>query len=468
MSLTNIIYTINFLLILWFVFYQNKNYRISLKWLLLFLLIPLFSFVLYFFLGKGISINKKKYLQVKERVNRLFKEDNLKLKVNDQELDKQVKLNVKLDGYNLTYYNKIDYFCSGEKYFSTLFFDILQAKSSIHIQMYIIRDDKLKDELMELLLKKAKDGVKIKILYENIGNLKNKKNFLSKYKHENIKIVKFNPFLYSLRNVNYRNHKKLVIIDGRIGYIGGFNIGEEYLSLNPRLSPFRDSVIRVYGESVCQLQKAFLIDFYYASSLFKPFFSIDVNKQDITCYYANNHCPMQLMTSSFEIRENLKRSKLNLLHLAKEEVYIQTPYFILDPLVSEEIKLLLLKGVKVKIMVPLKYDQLIPYSVSLWTLRELYSLGAVIYLYNGFIHAKSLVIDEFALVIGSSNFDIRSNSLNLESDMFIYSKEEIEEYKKIFNKDIKDSLEYSIQLEESLYKYLKFGKRFFRLLSSIL
>jgi cardiolipin synthase len=119
-------------------------------------------------------------------------------------------------------------------------------------------------------------------------------------------------------------------------------------------------------------------------------------------------------------------------------------------------------------MIPLKYDQLIPYSVSLWTLRELYSLGAIIYLYNGFIHAKSLIIDEFALIIGSSNFDIRSNSLNLESDMFIYSKEEIEEYKKIFNKDIKDSLEYSIQLEESLYKYLKFGKRFFRLLSSIL
>jgi cardiolipin synthase len=150
LSLTNIIYTINFLLILWFVFYQNKNYRISLKWLLLFLLIPLFSFVLYFFLGKGISINKKKYLQVKERVNRLFKEDNLKLKVNDQELDKQVKLNVKLDGYNLTYYNKIDYLCSGEQFYSTLFFDISKAKSSIHIQMYIIRDDKLKDELMEL------------------------------------------------------------------------------------------------------------------------------------------------------------------------------------------------------------------------------------------------------------------------------------------------------------------------------
>lgn len=468
MTLKNTIQLINLLLIIWFVFYQNKNYRIQLKWLLLFLLMPLFSFVLYFFLGMGIKMNKKKYQEVRKRVNHLFETKPLKYQNENQSIEKIVKLNTSLGGEELSKYNKIDFLCDGNSYFNSLFYDISKAKYSIFIEMYIFRDDRLGKELLDLLIRKANENIKVKILYEPNGNLKNRKGFFSKCKHKNIQVVKYNSFLYSLRNFNYRNHKKIIIIDGKVAYLGGFNIGEEYLSLNKHISPFRDTGVRLIGEIVNDILKEFLIDFYYAYYLINPNFYIDVKKDDLTKRYVNNNCLMQLMSSSYNIRENIRRSKLFLLTSAKKEVYIQSPYFIIDERMNEELKLLILSGVVVHIMIPLKYDQLIPFSASLWGVRELYSLGAKIYLYEGFIHAKSLIIDDLALVIGSANFDIRSFSLNLESDLFIYEQKEVLKYKEIYKEDIKHSLVYSIQLEEILYKHMKLGKRIFRLLSSIL
>lgn len=468
MTIKNTIQLINLLLIIWFVFYQNKNYRIQLKWLLLFLLMPLFSFILYYFLGMGMKVNKKKYQNVKTRVNHLFENNNFKIDSKNELKDQSIKLNSSLGGNNLTSYNNIIFLCDGEKYFNSLFYDISKANSSIFIEMYIFKDDRLGNELLDLLVKKADESVKVKILYDPNGNIKNRKCFFKKCKHRNIQVVKFNNFYYSLRNFNYRNHKKIIIIDGKIAYLGGFNIGIEYLSLNKSLAPFRDTQVRLIGEVVNDILKEFLIDFYYAYSLTKHYFTIDINKNDLTRCFVNNICHIQLMNSSFEIRENIKRGKLYLLTLAKKEVYIQTPYFILDEQICEQLKLLILSGVNVHIMIPLKYDQLIPFSASLWTVRELYSLGAKVYLYEGFIHAKTLIVDELALVLGSANFDIRSFSLNLESDLFIYEHKEVVRYIEVFKNDINHSLVYSIQLEEILYKYMKFGKRIFRLLSSIL
>ena len=157
-----------------------------------------------------------------------------------------------------------------------------------------------------------------------------------------------------------------------------------------------------------------------------------------------------------------------MLNLAKKEVFIQTPYFILDPLMNETLKLLLFSNVKVNIMIPLKYDQKIPFCATLANVRELYNLGAKVYLYDGFMHSKVLIVDDLFLVVGSSNFDIRSFSLNLEVDALIYSKNEVYTYKNIFYSDVINSLEYSPLIEEKMFSSFKLGKRIFRLISSIM
>ena len=463
-----LIYLINSLLILWFIFYQNKDYRNSIKWLLFFLLIPLFSFVIYYFLGQGIKVNKKKYLIVEQRINNIFSLKSDNKKCTNYSLGKLINTNISLKASQITFYNDIYYFLDGDSYYSSLINDIKIAKSSIHIEIYIFRDDDFGETIMDILLQKASEGIKVKLLYDPNGNLLNKRGFLKKYKHQNLKIVKYYPNYYQIRNYNYRNHRKIIVIDGKIAYLGGFNFGVEYLSEDDKVSPFRVTQMIIKGEGVYELQRQFLIDFYYAYSLIHPLVDIDVNSSDITLHKEKKKVPMQFISTSYFVRENVKRSKLKLLSYAKKEVYIQTPYLILDVVMMEQIKLLLLSGVKVNIMIPLKYDKKIPYCASLACARELYNLGAKIYLYEGFIHSKVIIVDDFYLVVGSSNLDVRSFSLNLETDCFIYSYNEVSRYKNIYNIDVLNSIEYSPYIEEKLFKSFKIGKRIYRLISSLM
>ncbi|MDD7735750.1 MAG: phospholipase D-like domain-containing protein [Bacilli bacterium] len=470
MSIRFLIYSINSLLIIWFIFYQNKDYRSSLKWIFLFLLFPIISFLFYYFLGMGIKVDKKKYQNVEERINKVV--DSFtpyhNFRCLDTSLAQYLEVNKILGASKMTYYNDIYYFTDGNDYYQKLLSDINNAKRSINIEMYIFRDDEFGNTLLDLLLNKAKQEVKVKILYDPNGNITNKRRWLKKYSHPNIQIVKTFSFYYRIRNFNYRNHKKIIVIDGEYAYLGGFNFGLEYASNEEKVEPFRDTQIKIYGEGVVEIQRQFYIDFYYAYSLSFPLVNLDIDKEDFQCKITHKLLPLQIISSSYSIRENIKRSRIKMLNLAKKEVYIQSPYFILDPLMNETLKLLLFSKVKVNIMIPLKYDQKIPFCATLANVRELYNLGARIYLYDGFIHSKVLIVDELYLVVGSSNFDIRSFSLNLEADALIYSKNEVYRYKNIFMTDVINSLEYSPIIEEKMFSSFKFGKRIFRLISSIM
>ena len=324
------------------------------------MLIPLFSFVIYYFIGQGIKVNKKKYIIVEQRINNIFSLKSDNKKCTDYTLEKLVNTNISLKASQITFYNDIYYFLDGDSYYSSLINDIELAKSSIHIEIYIFRDDDFGKTIMDLLLQKANEGIKVKLLYDPNGNLLNKRGFLKKYKHLNLKIIKYYPNYYQIRNYNYRNHRKIIVIDGKIAYLGGFNFGVEYLSEDDKVSPFRDTQMKIKGEGVYELQRQFLIDFYYAYSLTHPLVDIDVNSSDIALHKEKKKVPMQFISTSYFVRENVKRSKLKLLSYAKKEVYIQTPYLILDVVMMEQIKLLLLSGVKVNIMIPLKYDKKIP------------------------------------------------------------------------------------------------------------
>ena len=463
-----IVYFVNFLLLLWFLLFQNKNYRSSLKWLLLFLVFPLFSFIIYFFVGIGIKIDKKRYQQVKTRVEKIFQPIENSYMCNNLEVEEVLKHNINLGAFELSYYNDVYYFCDGDEYYDSLLSDILKAKHSIHIEMYIFKDDQFGNDLMDLLLKKAQEGVKVKIVYDPNGNLRNKFGWHKKYANKNLTIVTCYPFIHQIRNFNYRNHRKIIVIDGSIAYLGGFNFGLEYASLDDKVNPFRDTQIKLQGDCDSVLQKQFLIDFYYAYSFKKREFDIDVSSEDIKINRVKKMLPIQIGSTSYSIRENIKRMKLKIISLAKKEIFIQTPYFILDISMMEILKMQILSGVKVNIMIPLKYDQKIPYCATIANCKELYNLGAKIYLYEGFIHAKTLIVDDKFLVIGSSNFDIRSFSSNLETYAYIYSYNEVNRYKNIFHIDICSSIEFDEKMESRFHHTYNFGYKVFKLISSIL
>lgn len=468
-SIKILIYLVNFLLIIYLIGYQNKNYRSSVKWIIVFLLFPIFGFIIYLFIGKGIKIDKKRYQLIKERIDHKFpKLEKEKYKCLDSSLTQIINLNKVLGASNVSFKNDYRYYLTGEEYYEALLSEIEKAKRSIHIEVYIFQNDTFGKTLLDLLYKKATQGIKVKVLYDPNGNIFHHHKWLKKYKHENLLIIKQYNFLHQIRNFNYRNHRKIVVLDGKVAFLGGFNFGDEYLSLQDKVSPFRDTQLMMRGESVQILQRQFLIDFYYAYSFFSKFFDIDVSEEDVKKYECNKLLPMQIISTSYFTRENIKRIKLNILKSAKKEVYIQTPYFIPDQGTMEVLKLLILSGVKVNIMIPLKYDKKIPYCATLAYARELSMLGAKVYMYEGFIHSKVIIVDDYYLIVGSSNFDIRSASINLETDALIYSINEVKRFKNIFYLDVLDSLEYSTSLEEKLFKNLKVGKRIFLLISSLM
>lgn len=470
MSLITLVLIINFLLIIGFIFFSNKDYRSSLKWVLVFFAFPLISFVFYFFLGRGIRVNKKRYQNIVNKIDSVINEFRSfhNFKCVDDSLNRTLLISKKLCGNFLTFYNNIYYFCNGSDYYSSLLSDIKNAKSSIHIEIYIIHDDEFGKTLLDLLLIKANEGVKIKLVYDPNGNLLNKKGWLKKYHHPNIIFIKQFSSIDRILNFNYRNHRKIIIIDGKLAYLGGFNFGDEYLSNNHKVDPFRDTQIKIIGEGVLELQRQFLIDFYYAYSKYNGSVNIELNRTDFQCIKVNKVIPLQIISSSFMIRENLKRIKMQILLSAKKEIYIQTPYLVLDLTLMEQLKLLLLAKVKLNIMIPLKYDKRIPFCASLSYARELYNLGANIYLYNGFIHSKTIIVDDKYLIVGSSNFDIRSFNLNLETDAFIYSHNEVNRYLNIYKTDVIYSLTYSPFIEQKYFSSFKLGKRLYRIISSLI
>lgn len=435
------------------------------------MLFPMVSFLVYYFIGMGIKVNRKRYKEIEKRVDQAvlsFVREGNAYRCNSAEILRLLDIGKKMEASPLTHYNDVRYYNEGEAYYSALIKAINEAKSSVHIEIYILRSDDFGIRLMDLLYKKAEEGVRVKILYDPNGNLFNKKNWLKSYRHRRLKIVRQYTHIDQIRNFNYRNHRKIVVVDGKKAFVGGFNFGTEYLSMEEKTSPFRDTQIEIVGESVLFLQRRFLIDFYYAYSFTHPIVDFDVEKTDFETEKCKKKLAVQVISTSYFVRENIKRMKLSLLSSARKEVFIQTPYLILDPLMMEEMKMLLLSKVELHLMIPLKYDKRIPYCATLSCARELYELGAKVYLYEGFIHSKTMIVDDYLLSVGSSNFDIRSCALNLETDAILYSYNEADRCKNIFRADILSSVEYSPYIEEKMFSSFKLGKRVYRLISALM
>jgi len=440
---------LNIFLSIIIIFFQRKEAKSTWAWLLLLYAIPILGFVIY--LLAGTDMHKRKMFKTKgieDRISEAIQKQetsiiNREFQLNDPQISEYSDLilyNLEASGSVLDYNNKVQVFTDGVEKFETLMEDIRYATDYIHIQYYIIRDDFLFQDICELLIVKAMEGVEVRILYDGMGCRGISKRFWKNLNKNGIKTVEFfPPLLRKLHlRINYRNHRKIVVIDGKIAYMGGFNIGKEYVGQSKRFGYWRDTHLKIEGSSVNALQVRFLLDWNYASreNLFSKEKYLAEKLVDKT-----GESRIQIISSGPDSRmPNIRNNYLRLITKAKKSIYIQTPYFIPDDAIMSSLLIAVYSGIEVNIMIPCKPDHPFVYWATYSYIGDLVKAGANCYTYqNGFLHAKGMIIDSKVLCYGTANMDIRSFDLNFEVNAVIYDEDEAKKMQNIFQEDIKKS-----------------------------
>lgn len=324
-------------------------------------------------------------------------------------------------------------FTHGPELFQDYFSELKKAKKHIHILFYICKTDAFSMEFLSILKQKAKEGVEVRLLLDWVGSKSINRKIIDDLKKWGVdfhfsRVLKAPYFFYSSQ---VRNHRKITIIDGMIGYTGGYNVGKEYIDLDPVLSPWRDYHLKMTGEGVCDLQYQFLLDWEDASK---------VNLLQNEPYFPKLHKGRSLhrmfSTEGFFFEESFS----DLIRNSKKSITIGSPYFIPSKKVFQHLIDAVNRGIVLTILVPMLSDHMFVQEASYPYLRRLLKEGANIHQYNkGFYHAKVLIIDEKICDLGTANFDKRSFFLNLEMNCFIYDLTMIQQVINILEKDLKDS-----------------------------
>lgn len=459
--LTKIVIITNLIFVTIIIILEHKKPQSFIIWSLISLILPIFGFILYVFLASKLKFRAKKLLlnrhkSTKNYLKQTYWYSNY-IKTELEELSNTkleiAKYNKKTVNSDLWKCDNIKYFYDGESFYKDILKTIDNAKKFINLEFYIFSDDKVGNSLAKSLCEKAKQGIEVNLIYDSIGSRKTKNRFWTKLKKCGVNVYPFftSPFNSLLLNVklNYRNHRKIVVVDGIYAYAGGINIRKDHMNMHKKLKPWRDTQIKLKGEVVYAIQQIYLNDLAYVKC--REFSSTEINKYFPLC---DNMCGkhyMQVVYSGPEY-ENSKIYDvyINIIQKAMKYIYIQTPYFIIDKKMEKALIDAKKRSVDVKIIIPKKPDKKIVYMGTIIALKELIKNNIEIYLYNGFIHSKTL-LTENVLSVGSVNFDNRSFYLNFEDTCLIYNERDINKNYAIFNKD----LQISTNLSKKTYKKLK-------------
>ncbi|MFB7142105.1 cardiolipin synthase [Gottfriedia sp. NPDC056225] len=473
-----ILLIVNILLAGILIFIEKRDVAATWAWLMILLFIPIVGFLLYLFLGRQLkqknfyhlSNKERSYLQlaVTNQANQIHNDQRF---IQDELLSKHsqlIMMNLKSANALLTTENEIQTFSDGYEKFNSLFEDIQNAEKEINIQYYIIQRDSLGKKLRDELTKKAEKGVKVRVLYDDIGSKKITPSFFKDLIKHGGEVKAFFPSFLRLINfrLNNRNHRKLCIIDGRVAYIGGFNVGDEYLGIDKKFGYWRDTHFRIKGDSVNQIQGRFILDWQQATKQHGHI----IEEFTFNNVESIRNTPIQIVASGPNSEtEHLKNMYVKLITSAKQSVYIQTPYFVPDASIMDACKIAALSGIDVRIMIPSKPDHPFVHWASLSYVGELLSYGAKILLYeNGFLHAKTIVIDQEVASVGTTNIDTRSFKLNFEINAIVYSEKESSNLQNLFLSDCKYSSELTLEKYQARTIFIKIKEAISRLLSPIL
>ena len=467
--LANVLFILNILFVFIVVFYERRNPAVTWAWMMVMLLIPFFGFIIYLILGLDSRKVRAFYRKVDNdnEIYQHFLEGHITTQATaDNPL---VNLNTITGQSALSQHNKLALFHDGNAKFESLLDDIKKAKHFIHLEYYIVRQDSLILRILDVLTQKANEGVEIRFLMDGMGCRKTSKKIFMPLQKAGGQIAFFLPTRFM--RINFRNHRKLAIIDGQIAYLGGLNIGEEYLGAVKRYGYWRDSHIRIKGEAVHPIQLRFVMDWNFCCQINER-----IPKRDekyfpslTQCYSAHN-IGVQIVSSGPDTAwPSVQYAYAKMITEAKESIYIQSPYFVPDDNILESIRIAALSGVNVKIIIPGNPDHPFVYWAALSYLNELLRAGVKCYQYTkGFIHSKLIIVDGFVTSVGTANMDVRSFKLNFETNAFIYDSQTASDFEAIFIQDLKDSTEITLEWYRNLSKTAKIKESISRLLSPLL
>lgn len=402
-----------------FAFLERKAPSHALGWLLLLLIVPVIGFLLYLLIRIGIRRAA-------------------------QPLDKATPVDAHVQSVEL--------FFEGEQLYTHLFHRLRDAIHQIHIAFFIIREDKVGEEFKDILINKARSGCMVRLLYDAVGSSVLSKKYIGELQAAGIQICAFQPlrFPWITGRINRRYHRKMVIIDDSSAYIGGFNIGKEYIGEDPKLGYWRDSHALLQGEGVIVIQQLFCSDWKLATGR-----AILPNQDALR--KNNDRIRTKLFWSgpNSSLPESLHQI-LSFLYSAKQYVWIATPYLVPDQALLTALQARARAGIEIKILLPQKADHLLVYFASLSYVEDLLSAGVQIYLFQaGFMHSKLMIADDEAIVIGSSNFDMRSFFLNYELSAIVYDQNTVQVAKHQYMSD----LQHSHKIDINEYQQRGFGSK---------
>lgn len=424
---------------------DNRQPAKTMAWALVIIFVPVVGLVFYLFFG----INHRKERMVSQlSVDQLTKrsmlgfveQQNLRIPERHKQL---VDLFVN-QSFSLPFKdNQIDIMTDGYAFFPELLKDIAKAKHHIHLDMYIFEDDALGRLVADALIDRAREGVMVRVIYDDVGCWQVAHRFFERMREEGIEVAAYLPVRFPsfTSKVNYRNHRKLVIIDGETGYIGGMNIALRYVK-GTGDQPWRDTMLRVKGGAVYGLQRAFLIDWYFVDR------TLITNRDyypPLSTFHSppsTNNCLTQIVTSGpTNPYPEIMQGYVRMILAAHRYVYIETPYFLPNEPVLFAIKTAAKAGVDVRILCPLRSDARFVEWASRSYLREAYEAGVKVYLYQaGFLHSKVMVCDDSITTTGSTNVDFRSFENNFEANAFIYDEGMAIRMRNVFLRDQENAI----------------------------
>ena len=424
---------------------ENRNPIRSIAWCVALLSLPIIGVIFYLFFGRSMKgqqmisrHNKRKLLHNFNSKSESL--DDLNLPSDCRQI---VKLAHSLTRTPLTVNNSIKIFTCGSDKFKSLIQDLKNAKSTIYLQYYIFSDDNIGHTVADILVEKARAGVAVKVIYDHVGSFSSSRKFFKYMKDHGVDTHPFFrvTFPQLANRINWRNHRKLVIIDNRIGYIGGMNIADRYVIGQKDGSAWRDTHFRLQGDIIRSLVYSFAVDWYFLKD---PDSALLLTSSPSELH---NNCAMQLITSGpIDTWNNISLCFLKAISSAKRSIYIQTPYFLPTDTLLNALEAAALAKIDVRIMIPRKTDsrllQLATFSYVTRCLRA----GIKVYTFEpGMLHAKSMIIDDTFTTAGSTNFDFRSFENNFEANLLIYDREVNSRMREIFFNDLKQctKLKYS-------------------------
>ena len=445
-DLLKVLYILTIVFMLVLVIQQRGDPMKTIAWLLVVTFVPILGIFLYFFFGKNYRKEKifsRKELTDSERIKSLAQ---YQPGANPDALywsDIRVagKAHIMKMLYNsdkalLSERNRVKILVNGKVAFEHIIAELNKAEKHIHLEYYIIDDDRIGNELRQILIRKAQEGIEVRVIFDDIGCWSLSDEFILSMKNAGVQAFPFMPvrFPYFTKKINYRNHRKIIVIDGKLGFVGGMNIADRYISGSEELGPWRDTHLKIEGEAVYSLQSVFLLDWYFVSksnihNQDKYFPPVDVSDRRL----------MQIVASGPDSDwASIMQTFFSAIATAKSYIYISTPYFLPNESILTALRTAALSGVDVRLLLPKHSDSKLVSWSSFSYISELLDAGVKVYLYHkGYTHSKLMMVDDVFCSIGTANMDIRSFDQNFEVNALIYDQRLAIAMRNIFMNDIK-------------------------------